>query len=115
MSDFNKQVLIGVFVSPNWEDYGFEVGQIVEIGYHNSSEECVEPSDDDAEYLWCQTWGTWNPLMSDHLNEKHVRVVGKHLDWRSPNYQGIDSETQIEVEKIINSVDLVEIDLTKHD
>ena len=95
--------LLTVFLSSEWEDYGFKKGEIVEIGYHNEEAELVEADSEDAEHLWCQSWGTWNPITSDYMTGDHVTHLGEHLDWRSPDYKGLNPELIRKAEEIVNN------------
>ena len=102
LSDYNRQVLVGVFINPEWTHCGFKVGKIVEVGYHSSEEELVESADDEnAEYQRYQTWGTWNPLMLDYLTEEHVKVLVTHLDWRCSKYEGLEPGILEQAKKLV--------------
>jgi len=87
----DRKVLVGVFVGE--EDRNFELGDIVECGYSESS-------DEEEVGLWCQTWGTWNPLTYSDVSDDEVIVLGESLDWRSDNYTEVSPDLLCRAEKI---------------
>ena len=87
-----RKVLVGVFVSE--DDGSFKLGDIVECGHSESS-------DEEETGLWCQTWGTWNPLTYSDVSDDEVIVLGESLDWRSDNYTEVSSDLLSRAEKIL--------------
>ena len=90
-----RKVLVGVFVGK--EDDNFKLGDIVECGYSESSEEGEYEEDS----LWCQTWGTWNPLTYSDVGDDEVIVLGESLDWRSDNYTEVSPDLLCRAERIL--------------